>query len=364
MRAASGRESVNSKQAFAAAGRSHRSTRCPTVYTFFCDRVGSCRSVLPNPGFLLLTLAILVFCGCGGPEPTAAYEVAARGLHAAALSPRSELALIGALEHGGSLWRVDAHARLFDWNHREGEYTSLMAVAFSADGTRAVTADPRTLAIWDTGSGRSLGFWTTPSAATSVAIANDGIVLMGLADHSAVLFDGGSGRHLQTLLHEGPVTGVRLSADARWALTGSEDGTAVLWDTASGAALHRLRRDGPVRVVALSDGGRYVFAAGPGDQAGVWHGADGALAFGLGNGRPITSARFSSDETRLLVGYLDRRVELWDLARRQRVAHWQVTARNPWHPTGAAVLAVGFSAQPGRFYALAGDGRLFALTRD
>src|SRR5690606_38610813 len=96
----------------------------------------------------------------------------------------------------------------------------------------------------------------------------------------------------------------------------------------------------------------------------VGYGADGTLAFGLGNRRPVASAAFSPDETRLLVGYLDWRVELWDLARRQRVAGWQVTARNPWHKTGAAVLAVGFSASPERFYALSGDGRLFALTRD
>lgn len=319
----------------------------------------------PNPRPLLLTLTLLVLYGCGGSDAVTAYQVAARGLHAGALSAGSELALIGSLEHGGSLWRVDGYERLFDWNHRSGEYSALVAVAFSADGTRAVTTDPRTLAIWDTASGRSLAYWTTPSAATSVAVANDGRVLMGLADHSAVLFDGGSGRHLRTLLHEGPVTGVRLSADARWALTGSEDGTAVLWDTASGTALQRLHRDGPVHVVALSDGGRYLFTAGPGDEAAVWLGADGSFAFGLRNGRrPVTSARFSSDETRLLVGYLDREVELWDLGRRERLVRWRMKAANPWHPAGAAVLAVGFGAAPERAYALSGDGRLIALGAD
>lgn len=207
----------------------------------------------------LLTLVLLTIAahGCGGaPKPAASYELATQGVYTAALSEGSELALIGSLNHGGSLWRTGEHARVFNWNHESGAFSDLVAAEFSPDGTRAVTTDPRTLVVWDTRSGDALAYWTTPGSALDVAIGNDGRVLMGLTDHSAVLFDAGDGRHLRTLLHEGVVGTVSLSADGRWALTGSDDETSVLWDTASGEAVHRFRADNPVRVVALSPAAR------------------------------------------------------------------------------------------------------------
>lgn len=313
------------------------------------------------PAILLLLLPAAL-SGCGAPSPGAAYELAAQGLYAGALSARSELALVGSLNHGASLWRTAEHARLFNWNHQQGEFAQLVAGAFSPDGTRAVTTDPRTLAVWDTASGTSLAYWTTPGAARDVAITDDGRVLMGLADHSAVLFDSASGRHLQTLLHQGPVGSVALSEDGRWALTGSDDSFAVLWDTASGSAVHRLAHVNPVRVVAVSAQGRYLFTASQGREVRVWDGAGGEPLLQIAERNPgVTSARFSPDERLLLIGYLNRRVELWDLSSGARVQRWDAGARNPWHPTGGAVLAVGFSPSPQRFYALAGDGRLLTL---
>lgn len=313
---------------------------------------------------LLLTLLCAILAGCGGPSPSSAWDLAAQGVYTGALSQRSELALVGSLNHGGSLWRTAEHARLFNWNHRSGEYSELVAGAFSPDGTRAVTTDPRTLVVWDTASGSSLAYWTTPSSARDVAIADDGRVLMGLADHSAVLFDSASGRHLQTFLHRGAVGRVALSDDGRWALTGSDDGTAVLWDSASGAAVHRLTPGDPVRVIALSAQGRWLFTASQGGEVALWDGSSGERRLQLAErNRGVTAARFSPDERLLLIGYVNRRVELWDAASGQRLQRWVAGARNPWQPNGAAVLAVGFSGSAGRFYAVAGDGRLLALER-
>lgn len=311
-----------------------------------------------------LLLLCLLLAGCGGPPPSAAYDLAAQGLHTAALSGESELALVGSLNHGGSLWRTREYARLFNWNHRQGEFSQLVAGAFSPDGTRAVTTDPRTMVVWDTASGAALAYWTTPAATLDVAIANDGRVLMGLADHSAVLFDAGSGRHAHTFVHQGVTGSVDLSRDGRWALTGSDDTTAVLWDTASGEVVHRFAHDNPVRVVALSAKATYAFTASQGQAVTVWNGASGVAAFQLAaRNRGVTSARFSDDERHLLVGYVNRVVELWDVSRGQRLQSWNPGGRSAWLPTGSAVLAVGFSVSPGRFYALGGDGRLLELER-
>lgn len=312
-----------------------------------------------------LTFALLILLtGCGGQSaPSATYELAAQGVYAAALSPGSELALIGSLNHGGSLWDTADYARKFDWNHRAGEFSELVAAEFSPDGTRAVTTDPRTLVVWDTATGDALAFWTTPSATLDVALADDGRVLMGLEDHSAVLFAAGDGAHLETFLHQGVVGSVALSADGRWALTGSDDDTAVLWSTDTGEAVHRFAQDNPVRVVALSAAGRYAFAASRSRLVAVYDGASGERLLTLSErNRGITSARFSPDERYLLVGYVNRTVELWDVTTGRRVKRWDTGPPNPLRG-GTAVIALGFSAAPGRYFALAGDGRLLELRR-
>lgn len=308
--------------------------------------------------------ALLNLGGCLEPGSVQdSYELAAQGVYTGALSAGSDLALIGSLNHGASLWSTRDHARLFDWQHRAGEFADLVAGAFSPDGTRAVTADPRTLVVWDTRSGEATASWTTPGSTLSVALADDGRVLMGLTDHSAVLFDAQSGAHLETFLHEGTVGSVALSADGRWALTGSDDESAVLWDTDSGSAVHRLPQDNPVRVVALSEAGRYAFTAAQGRAVTVWRGADGEPSLVLSERNPgVTSARFSRDERFLLVGYVNRLVELWDLTTGRRVQRWHTAPGNPWNATGGAVLALGFGPA-NRYYALAGDGRLLQLQR-
>lgn len=316
---------------------------------------------------LLAACLLLGAAGCGdGTAGRDTLPLAARGVFAGALSPGSELAVVGSLDHGGSLWRVDEHARLFDWNHRPDAHSALVAAAFSPDGTRAVTTEARTLVVWDTRSGAALASWAAPGRVHDVALAADGRrVLMGLADHSAVVFDAESGAHLHTLLHRGPVGGVALAADGRWALTGSDDGTAVLWNLRSGERVHTFHHDNPVRQVALSSRGRYAFTASQRQRVTLWDGASGERLHLLArSNRGVTSARFSPDERHLLLGYVDAAVELWDVPAGRRLERWRLAAaRRHWGTGATATVAVGFSQAPRRLYALGGDGRLRVLRR-
>ncbi len=320
--------------------------------------------VAPSLRLAAWLLASAALCaGCSDARgPSASYPVAAQGLFAGALSENSDLALVGSVNHGGSLWRAREAARLFNWNHRQGEFSPLAAAGFSPDGSRAVTADPRTLVIWDTDTGESLAYWTTPGTALDVALAPDGRrVLLGLEDHTAVLFDAETGSHLGTLLHRGAVNAVALSSDGRWALTGSDDFTATLWNATTGDRVHVLEHDNPVRVVALSAQGRYAFTAARSSFVGIWNGASGERLLEISDRDPgVTSARFSADERYLLVGYFNRAVELWDVLTGQRLQLWETGVRRPRDPR-SGVLAVGFSAETGRYYALVGDGRLLEL---
>ncbi len=312
----------------------------------------------------IAVLAIAALTGCErASAPNQVWELAAQGIYAGALSPDATLSLVGSLNHGGSLWRTADHERLFDWNHVAGGFSDFVAVGFSPDGTRAVTTDPRTLVLWNTATGESLGYWATPGAVQAVAVAPDGrSVLMGLKDHSAVLFDAINGAHRRTFLHQGEVVSVDMTHDGRVAITGSADETAQLWNLETGESLHTLNLGNPARIVRVSPAGSRAFTAAQGRNVSVWDVASGALVFDLTDRNPgVMAAAFSTDERQLLVGYVNRTVELWDLESRTRVATWRTEARNAWHETGAAVLAVGFGQDQGTYYALAGDGRMSRL---
>lgn len=315
------------------------------------------------PSVLVATAcSLLLLAGCSESEPRRTTELATQGIYTGALSSNGEYSLIGSLNHGASLWRNADRERLFNWHHEAGEFTTLVAAAFSADGQRAITTDPRTLVLWDTASGTALAYWTTPASVLDVALLPDGHdVLMGLGDHSAVLFDADSGAHLHTLLHDGVVGSVDVSADGTRGLTGSDDETARFWNLQTGASEQIFHHNNPVRVVALSASADLAFSAASNQDAVIWDTHTGHAVHTLTkHNQGITSARFSADENMLLLGYVNRRVELWDVRRGTRLQRWDARARNPWQTGGAAILAVGFGSER-QYYALAGDGRLVEL---
>lgn len=299
---------------------------------------------------------------CSDSSPSNSSELAAQGIYTGSLSADGRYALIGSLNHGASLWRTD-HERLYNWSHEAGEVTDLVAAGFAPDGSQAVTTDPRTLVVWDTASGAALAYWATPAPVMDVTLLPAGRgVLMGLKDHSAVLFDARSGDHLHTLLHQGVVGSVAADAQGRFALTGSDDTTARLWNVADGELIQSFQHDNPVRVVALSDSGERAFSAAQNRQVVIWDTATGLPLHILSErNNGITTARFSADEQLLLIGYINRRVELWNAQRGTLINGWDTKARKPMHAAGAAILAVGFRSNS-QFFALAGDGRLVELT--
>ena len=89
----------------------------------------------------IIVLAAGLVSACS-PTPDRTWSLTAQGIYAAGISNDAELAVVGSLNHGASLWRTTDFERLYDWNHQPDEPVELVAAAFSPDGRRAVTADP------------------------------------------------------------------------------------------------------------------------------------------------------------------------------------------------------------------------------
>ncbi|MFK7914517.1 MAG: WD40 repeat domain-containing protein [Pseudomonadales bacterium] len=311
---------------------------------------------------LLPALWLLIFSGCSN-DAEQTLSLAAQGVYAGALSEDGELALIGSMNHGASLWQRSSNERLFSWNHKAGEFSTLISTAFSPNGTRAATCDPRTLVVWDTQSGKDMAFWGLPAAALDVALDNTGRkVLLGLEDHSALLFDAASGAHLHTFLHQGVVGTVTLDHMASVALTGSDDETARIWDLATGTERFKLQHRNPVRTVALSADGTLAFTASQNQRVRVWDATTGTAVRTLYERNPgVTSARFSSDGSLLLLGLVNRTVELFIVASGKRVQSWRLSSDKPLKTSGRSILDVAFAANSGRYFSISGSGDVSTL---
>lgn len=317
--------------------------------------------------------AVFLLNACDKPAgPVYSVEVAAAGLHSGAISPSGDLAVVGSIYHGGSLWQLTDNARVYDWNHEKSEPSTLIASDFSRDGKWALTATVNTLVLWNVETGEGERFWAAPGEILDARLGPEArTALLGLADHTAVLFDIRRGGILQTFSHQNRVRSVDLSTDGELALTGSEDYSAVLWDVRSGTELRRITHGDDVQLVRLSSDGEFALSMGKYDKALVWETRTGDTvgevplkAEHLKRGLRFTTARFSKDNKFLVTGRPDQWVELWSMTSPPtRVDGWQLPKRNAWKPTGASVIDVAFAGED-TIRAIASNGFIHTLTRN
>lgn len=311
---------------------------------------------------LLCTTLFLSACE-KGQVPSASTENAVRGIYNASLSDDGSFSIIGSIEHGGSLWRVKDRERLFDWNHRKGEFSAVIASGFSPDGEFALTADHQTMVLWETSTGSPLTFWTAPSEILALDLSPNGnTALLGLEDFSAVIFDVKRGGILSTFYHKDRVRSVAFSNDGKFALTGSEDGFANLWDLSSKEKIHSWNHNDEVHTVAISPVGDKAFSVAKYDKAALWDTSSGELIgeiplsnTAIKRGTVFTAAVFSADGERLLTGTADRLVQLWDTNTLKEVSRWLMPKRDAWKPTSSSVLALAFSENE-QYYVVTSDG--------
>ena len=122
------------------------------------------------------------------------------------------------------MWRTSDAERLFNWNHNSEEPTTIVATDFSDDGLWSLTSNPHTMVLWNVTSGKGERYWTAPAEVLDVELnARASLALLGLADHTAVIFDIRRGGIRRVFNHGNRVRSVDFSADGRTIITGSED---------------------------------------------------------------------------------------------------------------------------------------------
>lgn len=312
---------------------------------------------------LLVACSIVSLTGCGsGDAPSLWKEYALSGAYSAAISDKGTFSSLGSFNHGGSLWRLEGHERLYNWNHKAKDYSIIAATAFSPDERFAVTANQQDLVLWDTSTGQPEGFWSSPAEIMQMDLSPNGnFALLGLSDHTAVYFDVKNGGVKRTFRHDARVRSVALNDDASLALTGSDAYQAKLWSVETGELLRTVSFSNVVDTVAISPNNRYAFSAGSLDKAIIWDVNSGEELHTLSNIADFfqkrvsyLSARFSPDSSQLLTGSAAGLVQLWDVNSGSELRRWRVHKRDPYGPVHAGVYAVGFGQNT--YYALSSNG--------
>jgi len=133
-----------------------------------------------------------------------------------------------------------------------------------------------------------------------------------------------SRRRLRAVLrgHSLAVLVVSLSADGRWAVSGSRDETVRVWDVEGRSCVSTLEGyRGSVHGVSLSADGRRAVAGSLESTVRVWD-VEGRsrLATLEGHRSSVTGVSLSADGRRAISGSVDRTLRVWDVERRSCLA--------------------------------------------
>jgi WD40 repeat protein/tRNA A-37 threonylcarbamoyl transferase component Bud32 len=215
--------------------------------------------------------------------------------------------------------------RIAIWDAQDGslirmldsEQGDVTALHFSREGLLASSAYSHPVLVQDPASGRVLTRIPIPddTYVYSVAFSPDDQRLLGACtDGVTRVWDARSGEELETLeLHDDYFYFAAWSPDGERVATAGAKGSVGLWDASTGQLLARLSdHNAGVSAVAFSPDGRTLASAGYDRLLRLWalEPDDGLARLELSE--PGSRMDWDEDGDRLLIGSLEKTVQLWD----------------------------------------------------
>lgn len=312
---------------------------------------------------LIVSFLLVLSCvSCIPDKPSKVVELATQGAYSAALPQNAQGVVLSSIKHGGSYWSLGKKPeRLFNWNHAQGDFSTYRAVALSRDNRFALTAEDRRFVVWNTHSGRSVGFWDAPGKILDVALSDGGaFALVALDNYQVVYVDVIQGGFVSKLIHDSPVSSVSISADGGLGITATEDGKARVWVLKSAKVLREWSHPGQVSLVRLRADGKFAFAFVQHHGGFVWDAAKDKKVLEIPlRGAAVTAARFERKRRWLLLGTSIRQVILWDWGKKTELQRWLAPKKSMWKPEGTAFFDVAYALKSKSVAAVASNGALY-----
>ena len=248
------------------------------------------------------------------------------------------------------VWRAGESAPVYHWYQGQSS-ESIILLASSPDSQFAATATEHTVAVWSLANGHNLGFYELTQSLRTLSLSDEGrSLLLGYQDGTVEFVDLRTGRRLLFMGHQRPeannrINSVDLSANGRYAISGSLDGQVLLWQTSDANIISRWQQENSVTVVRLDANGQVAFSADAQGQGELHQLPSGALLSRLQvpyRGQTFVSARLDAQHNRLLTGSTARRLALWQLDSGQLLQEWQVGTHTKLRPASAMVYDSAF----------------------
>ena len=174
------------------------------------------------------------------------------------------------------LWDLAKKNVLHTWQHGKDAEGGVVAVDIAGNEEFAITAERNSLAWWRIKDGKLLGSWGFPFI-KSVSLSKDGrFALIGM-NEQALYFALQYGKTVYRFDHQGPVGATALSADGKFALTGSDDTTAKLWQIENGTLRHTWKHRSKIASVAISAKSHFAATSEALGETHIWSPKSGKL---------------------------------------------------------------------------------------
>ena len=200
----------------------------------------------------------------------------------------------------------------------KGHTASVLTVALTADGRRAVSAGAdHTLRVWNVASGECIATLTghtapvnavavTPDGRLAISGSNDGTVRVWTLDQAE--------GHRKLEGHFGAVYSVAVTPDGSLAVTGGRDRAVRVWDVRTGSTRWMSGHIGSVIGISITADGKLAVST---DMAGilrVWDVAAGrCLRVLRGHTLPVKAVAISPDGSLVITGGNGKTLRVWDL---------------------------------------------------
>jgi WD40 repeat protein len=197
------------------------------------------------------------------------------GRYAVALSADGAFLAVADGNIASVLSASDGKVRMALQGHRK----QIIAIAFSPDGRKIVTAgQDQELKWWNASTGKGLDSAKHGSALASVAISPDGkLVASGAEDGTVKLWNASTHELIATLEgHEKTVRAVAFGPDGAILASGSADGSCRLWDVPQKKLRVEIRNAGAPVGIAFLPNGKTLLTAGASRTVQFWDPVTGA----------------------------------------------------------------------------------------
>lgn len=328
---------------------------------------------------LITVSSLLVACSSERPA-LQEWKHSHLGSYAAAFSPDRRYVLVGDTDQPAKLWDLEANKIKYAWQNMPDEAGTTTDVAFSHDGKVAVTAESRTIVLWDMADGEPMVRLDFPVTIKDMAASPQGdYVLLALQDRTAVYFDVIANRVVHIFEHDGKavnspinqlINTVAISPDGQFGLTGGDDNTARLWNLETGQQVQQWQHGNDLSLVSFDPAGGFVITAAGNDQTRIWNLKSGEQVAVL-NTSPIpidnvwsdfpvfqtttTAIGYSADNQFIVTGHPNREICTWHAHDGAAIDCWQAPRREALKP-GVVLQAVTFSADGKTIYSESGNG--------